>query len=252
MTAIAAYSIVLALINFPFVIAVERYAARRRAKKVFAAEAPPRQRAREVRNALLTTPVHAVLFFAAISTGALRVSAETPLAVAATFVVAFLWTEVWHYASHVAFHLKPLHFIHAEHHRSHLTGPWTSVSFSFLEKFIFSAGILGGLAVVSRFQPISALGVFLYYCVYFFTNVLGHSNVEFRKPGYYGRIFGKIFNSPTYHALHHARYVKNYGLLTPWLDTLFGTAWPDTAEVQSRAALGRPLARLGERLTGPR
>jgi len=52
--------------------------------------------------------------------------------------------------------------------------------------------------------------------------------------------------TPSYHALHHARYVKNYGLITPWFDRLFGTQWPDVAEVQTRAASGEPLRHLAE------
>jgi len=248
MKAVYVYSVILAFINFPFVMAVESYAARLQVKKVFAVDVAPGQRSREIRNSLLTTPVHATLFLAALQSGFLRIASDTPPLVFASFLFALLWTEIWHYASHVAFHLRLLHFIHREHHESHLTGPWTSVSFSVVEKLIFSAGILAGLALLSRLQPLSALGIFLYYTAYFFANVLGHSNIEFRRPGYYGTFLGRIFSSPTYHSLHHARYFKNYGLLTPWLDNLFGTGWPDTAEIQSRVAGGKPLTRLGERL----
>lgn len=242
------YSALLAVINFPFVMAVETYSKRRQLKAVFRVEAPSSQRRREIRNSLLTTPIHAILFFAFFKWELIQVTPDNPLLIFASFLITLLWTEVWHYSSHVAFHLRALHFIHREHHQSHLTCPWTAVSFSVLEKLVFSAGILAGLACFSRVQPLSSLGVFLYYVVYFFTNVLGHSNIEFRQPGYYGTFLGKIFNSPTYHALHHARYFKNYGLLTPWLDNLFGTAWPDTAAVQSRVAKGMPLDRLGQRV----
>jgi sterol desaturase/sphingolipid hydroxylase (fatty acid hydroxylase superfamily) len=121
------------------------------------------------------------------------------------------------------------------------------VSFSLLEKFIFSFGILGGLALLSRWYNLSAFGIFSYYVVYFYTNTLGHANFELRKAGYYHRLMGQIFNSPSYHALHHARYVRNYGLLTPWLDRVFGTEWEDVATVQTRAATGSPLTRLGEK-----
>lgn len=38
---------------------------------------------------------------------------------------------------------------------------------------------------------------------------------------------GKRFNSPAYHAIHHARCTRNHGLLTPWLDRVFGTGWSD-------------------------
>jgi sterol desaturase/sphingolipid hydroxylase (fatty acid hydroxylase superfamily) len=144
-------------------------------------------------------------------------------------------------------HTRPLLFIHREHHRSHVIGPWSAASFSLLEKFIFSLGILGGLALVSLLHPLSAFGILAYYVLYFYTNALGHANVEIRGAAYYRGIWGHLFNTPTYHALHHARYVKNYGLMTPWLDRLFGTAWFDVAAVQARVASGRPLTRLGEK-----
>ena len=241
------YAIVLAVINYPFVVAVDWYVRTRPIKRVYQVQEPPGQRAREVRNAWIATPVHAALFLTFIDSGALRTGPESIGRAVGTFVSAFLWTEIWHYASHIAMHTKMLHFIHREHHRSHVTAPWTSVSFSVLEKLIFSCGVLGGLALVSQWQRLSAFGVFAYYVLYFYANTLGHANFEFRKAGYYLRPMGWVFNSPSYHAMHHARYVRNYGLLTPWFDRLFGTEWRDVAAVQTRAATGLPLTRLGEK-----
>jgi sterol desaturase/sphingolipid hydroxylase (fatty acid hydroxylase superfamily) len=48
--------------------------------------------------------------------------------------------------------------------------------------------------------------------------------------------------------MHHARYVKNYGLITSTLDRMFNTMWEDYDKVQSRAALEQPLQKLSERL----
>lgn len=239
---------ILAVINFPFVLLVGKYAASRNVKLVYAVPPPDGQTQREMRNSLTTTPVHALLFLVFIWSGVLAVGGESVFRVIATFLCSLLWTEIWHYASHRAMHLRSLHFIHREHHLSRVTGVWTSVSFSFLEKFIFSLGILGGLAVVSRFYPVSVIGITAYYVFYFYTNTLGHANFEFRKPNYRSTIMGKIFNSPTYHAMHHARYTHNYGLLTPWFDQLFDTEWKDAPEVQSRAAVGQPLSKLTERI----
>jgi Delta7-sterol 5-desaturase len=241
------YAVVLAVINYPFVLAVDWYARSRPVRVVYRVREPEGQRAREIRNSWITTPVHAVLFFTFIAYGALLTGSESVGLAARTFALAFFWTEVWHYASHVAMHTKALHFIHREHHLSRLTGPWTSVSFSLLEKFIFSFGILAGLSLASRWHTLSAFGIFAYYAVYFYANTLGHANFEFRKAGYCHRLVGQILNSPSYHALHHARYTRNYGLLTPWLDRIFGTQWGDVAAVQTRAATGSPLTRLGEK-----
>lgn len=243
---VLAYAFILAVINYPFVLTIDWIARNAHVKKVYEVSERTGQREREIRNSILTTPMQAILFFTFISSGLLQTNSESVGLALGTFLLTFLWTEIWHYSSHIAMHTKLLHFIHREHHLSVLTGPWSSVSFSFLEKFIFSFGILGVLAIVSQFQPLSASGIFAYYVLYFFTNTLGHSNFEFRKEGYYSSFMGKVFNSPSYHAMHHARYIKNYGLLTPWLDRLCGTEWEDVPEVQSRAARGKPLRGLSE------
>jgi sterol desaturase/sphingolipid hydroxylase (fatty acid hydroxylase superfamily) len=48
--------------------------------------------------------------------------------------------------------------------------------------------------------------------------------------------------------MHHARYVKNYGLITSTLDRLFNTMWEDYDKVQSRAASNQPLQKLSEKV----
>lgn len=241
--------VILALVNFPLVIGFDRWASRGKqcARRVYDLAPTDGQTRREIRNSIATTPVHALLIAGAVYFGVLDLAEETVGVAALTFVVTFLWTEIWHYASHRLMHTRPLHFIHVEHHRSRVTQAWTSVSFSFLEKLIFSAGIVGFMSLLSHFLPTSFYGLCAYYFLYFFTNTLGHSNVEIRRPGYTRTIFGKLFNTPAYHAIHHARYTGNYGLLTPWPDRVFGTAWEDSGEVQSRAALGQPLKHLRER-----
>lgn len=245
---IATYAAVLAVINYPVVIGIERLVERQSDRTVYDVPAPLDQRAREIRNSFMTAPIHALLFFLFIGFGWMRTGPESVVLVIATFVLTFAWTEIWHYASHVAMHHRWLHFIHREHHRSRITTPWTSMSFALGEKLIFSIGILGVLALLSRLHALSALGVFLYYLVYFVTNTIGHANFEFRAPEYRKTWMGKLFNSPSYHAMHHARYVRNYGLLTPWPDALFGTRWEDESDVQTRAANGQALKRLGERV----
>ncbi len=246
-TSMAIYGCILGIINYPFVLVIDWVANNRPVKVVYKIQEKKGQRAREIRNSIITTPVHAMLFLGFISSGLLHIEDESLGLILATFLLTFIWTEAWHYASHVAMHAKRLHFIHREHHLSLLTGPWTSVSFSFLEKFIFSIGILAMLSMLSQIRPLSAFGIFAYYILYFLTNTLGHANFEIRREGYYDSLMGKVFNSPSYHAMHHARYIKNYGLLTPWLDRIFGTEWDDAAEVQSRAARGEPLTGLSER-----
>jgi lathosterol oxidase len=239
---------VLALINFPFVMLVDRHVRASPVKRVYDLPAAEGQDAWERRNGLITTPVHALILLTLFQAGALRVVEDGIGRAVVSFLIAFAWTEIWHYATHRAMHIPKLHGIHREHHRSRLTQPWTSVSFSFAEKFVFSAGIIGFLAMVSWWMPQSVIGISAYYVLYFYTNTLGHANVEFRKAGYRATWMGKVFNSPSYHAMHHARYTKNFGLLTPWLDKLLCTEWPDEAQVLDRAADGQPLTQLNERV----
>ena len=96
--------------------------------------------------------------------------------------------------------------------------------------------------------PISFYGIVAYYVFYFVTNVLGHSNFEIRDRDMHKHGYGRIINTPAYHAMHYARFVKNYGLITSTLDRLFNTMWEDYDKVQSRAALEQPLEKLSERL----
>jgi len=61
---------------------------------------------------------------------------------------------------------------------------------------------------------------------------------------------GKLITSTTYHALHHSRYINNFGLGTRVLDRLFGTEWPDYEPVFERVSnQERPLVKLAERIT---
>ena len=244
-------AVVLASINFLFVIIIHRHVHTKLVKHVYKVRAAEGQDAWERRNGLITTPVHALILLVLFQSGVLRVVEDGVGRALMSFLTAFIWTEIWHYATHRVMHITRLHAIHREHHRSRVTQPWTSVSFSFSEKFVFSAGIVGFLSLMSWWIPQSAIGISMYYILYFYTNTLGHSNFEFRQAGYRKTWMGKVFNSPSYHAMHHARYIKNFGLLTPWLDKLFGTEWADEAQVLDRAALGRPLTRLNERAGEP-
>jgi len=220
----------------------------RKVKRIYNVEATEQQLKEELNNSFLTSPLHAFLIWLALYSGFLVDHETNWLNFLYTFAIVFVWTEIWHYFSHRAMHTKALLFIHREHHKSKITNPLSSISFSFLEKLIFSAGIIIPISFLSGFIPVSFYGIYAYYIFYFITNVLGHSNMEIRDPEYAKTWIGKILNTPTFHAMHHARYVKNYGLITSTLDRLFNTMWEDYEIVQSRAASEQPLTKLSERL----
>jgi lathosterol oxidase len=207
------------------------------------------QMAREFRNSL-HTPTHAVILAAFIYLGFFRNNSWTSFF--ASVIGTFLWAEVWHYASHRAFHLKPLHWIHVEHHRSALNSPFTAVSFSLYEKLIFDVGLLGLLAGVDRFASMNFFGIAAWYIGYLIINSFSHANFELKSVGF-NLSLGKVITSATYHSLHHSRYTGNYGLATRVLDQLFGTEWGDYEALYDRVSGDRrPLTKLREKVEAPR
>jgi Delta7-sterol 5-desaturase len=158
-----------------------------------------------------------------------------------------IWAEIWHYGSHRAFHLKALHWIHLEHHRSHLNSPFTAISFSFTEKLVFNLGLLGPLAVVDHFLALNFFGIAAWYVGYLVINSFSHANFELKSKDY-NRWVGKVITSTTYHSLHHSRYTGNYGLGTRIPDRLFNTEWDDYEALYDRISSDkRPLTKLREK-----
>ena len=159
-----------------------------------------------------------------------------------------IWAEIWHYASHRAFHIRALHWIHVEHHKSALNSPFTAVSFSFTEKLIFDLGLLLPLAALDRFVSLNFYGIAAWYAGYLTINSFSHANYEL-KPQHFNRSLGKMITSATYHSLHHSRYTGNYGLGTRVLDRLFGTEWDDYEPLYDRVTCERrPLTKLREKV----
>src|SRR5690349_2207208 len=232
------------LIVFGFILLYKS----KKVRRIYNLQASQEQLKEELMNSFLTSPLHSVLIWLALYSGFLVDHTTTILNFTYTFAIVFVWTEIWHYFSHRAMHHKALLWIHREHHKSKITNPMSSISFSFMEKLIFSVGIIAPVAALSSIMPISFYGIVAYYLFYFVTNVLGHSNFEIREPGYAKTWIGRIINTPAYHAMHHARYVKNYGLITSTLDRMFNTMWEDYDKVQTRAAMDQPLEKLSERL----
>ena len=144
-----------------------------------------------------------------------------------------------------------LHWIHAEHHKSHINSPFTAISFSFSEKLIFDVGYLGALAIIDGLISLNFYGIAAWYVGYLIVNSFGHANFEFRSETY-NALFGKVLTTSAYHSLHHSRYTGNYGLATRVLDQLFGTEWTDYERLYTRVTgEGPPLTSLRERVDGP-
>jgi Delta7-sterol 5-desaturase len=197
------------------------------------------QRQRELRS-LWLIPADAVLLFVANSTGLLHLGPESVGRALGTFVLVFVWVEIWFYWSHLALHRSHVLWrFHRHHHLSQTLNPLTAASFSTVEKlFFYSLPWVGFVTLLSAIWPVSFSGVTLYYVVYYFSSPLAHSNREAR-PEVMHRVFGvRWFATPSGHALHHAYADANFGFFTNVLDHWLGTARSDTESVYQRARAG--------------
>jgi Delta7-sterol 5-desaturase len=208
-----------------------------------------KQVSREFKNSL-HTPMHAIilagfLYFRFFQN-------DSWLSFVLSAIGTTVWAETWHYASHRAFHVRALHWIHVEHHKSALNSPFTAVSFSFTEKLIFDLGLLLPLAAIDCFVSLNFYGIAAWYVGYLIINSFSHANYEL-KPERFNRSLGKVLTSATYHSLHHSRYTGNYGLGTRVLDQLFGTEWDDYEPLYDRVSCERrPLTKLREKAVPPK
>lgn len=228
-----------------FWLCVEDYEVDLSRDQIYRLEIKDAQVRRELKNSL-HTPLHAVMLLVFLLLGAF--DDRTLTGFAYTVLIAAIWAEIWHYVSHRAFHIKSLHWIHAEHHKSRLSSPFTALSFSFWEKFIFDFGIIGALAILGLFIPLNFYGVAAWFVGYLIINSYGHANYEIRGEAFM-KLKGTVLTSTVYHALHHSRYTGNYGLGTRFLDRIFGTEWPDSEAVFHQVVTDKaPLTSLRDRV----
>jgi sterol desaturase/sphingolipid hydroxylase (fatty acid hydroxylase superfamily) len=202
----------------------------------------------ELRAAVPVVMLDAAVVVAIVSLGLLPLGPPTLAGGILTFALMFVWFEIWFYATHRLLHTPRFYWIHRQHHTAKVVDPLTSLSFSLLERLILLSGSVGFAVVLAQWLPLSAPGLIAYGAVNYLLNVLGHSNVEV-FPGWFTRSrIGRLVVTPTYHALHHARYRGHYGLFTAILDRAFGSVFPDYDQVQQRASAGDGLSRQGERI----
>lgn len=206
------------------------------------ADLSPRARARKIIPAELTRRIYALdilqgakvllfdVLFATllIRTGFLHFAPLNGfVSFALTFLVLFVWVEIYFYYSHRLFHLPKFFWIHRHHHQASPLNPWTSLSFSLFERFILLLGVSFMPALVSFWVPFPAEASGAYFFVNYLLNVYGHLNTETLPPGFTTSRIGKVMNTSTYHALHHLRYRGHFGLFTSTLDKIHGTKFAD-------------------------
>jgi sterol desaturase/sphingolipid hydroxylase (fatty acid hydroxylase superfamily) len=205
-----------------------------RARRVFAEAPPPRQKWVELRAGVLL-----LAWDAALLTG-LRFAPWTPahplepLGLVLGFTLAFGFNEAWFFATHWLLHRPRLFFIHAQHHVARVCDPFTSVSFSLVEHVLATTPPLVVSWAMTLVLPVPIEAAALFGFVVWVGDVYAHSNLEPWPAGFTETWPGKVFATPTHHALHHARLNGHYGLYTRWLDRLFGTEFDDYAAVHAR------------------
>ncbi len=219
-----------------------------KSKRVFKIDYSPAQLRSELQSSLITVCIDSVLFATLIYH---QPHQTNPGNLGMTFLISFIWFEIWFYATHRLFHTKALFFIHKQHHVAKVTSPLTAMSFSVLERLILVSGGMGGLMIFSSWIPLANLGVALYLTINYFLNLLAHLNIEIIPPRILNFSIGRALNTPTYHALHHARNKGHYGLFTPCLDWIFDTRFSDYRQIQEMAYNKNGLAHLGARFSAP-
>ncbi|MBD3887174.1 sterol desaturase family protein [Phormidium tenue FACHB-886] len=147
------------------------------------------------------------------------------------FNTLLLWLigDAWFYFAHrLLHHPKIYKYIHAVHHQSLDTTPYTALSFHFLEPLVLS----GWMYIVIFTFPVSILAIGINQVVGLFNNIKSHLGYEF-YPKFFDKSPLKYLVTSTNHNQHHTQYNGNYGLSLRVWDLAFGTEFDDYDRVVS-------------------
>jgi sterol desaturase/sphingolipid hydroxylase (fatty acid hydroxylase superfamily) len=145
-----------------------------------------------------------------------------PVSPAAALATAVLARSLVSYLAHVAMHKVPaLWRVHRVHHSDPMVDVSTTVRFHPLEFLIQ----LGPSALAILLLGLPPWTLLLYELIDTTTNLFIHANV--RVPAGLDRWLRWVVVTPALHRVHHsARWPetdRNYGVVVPWWDRLFGT-----------------------------
>lgn len=190
-----------------------------------------------------------IVFALLLSTGSFHFTKEFSWdSLLLSYICIFLFFEFWFYITHIAMHTRWLFPIHKAHHRSRVINPLSGLQFSLGEKAILTFGSVGFIAALSQFFDVSLHAVLMFFFIYYANSLIGHSNIEIQPSHHTASFLGKVFTSPTYHALHHSRMNGHYGLTITLFDHCGRSVFSDYEKIHARAAEGMGLKRLSERL----
>jgi len=200
-----------------------------------------RQQLREIGEALVSILIFGVGILVPwwlLKSGwaAVRSDAST-LRIVVEMGVLLLWNELHFYAHHRLLHTRwAFPRFHIQHHRSHVTTPFSTYAFHPVEAaFLGSVPLLPMLAWSFSWQALFALPI-----LSLAINSIGHANYD----AFPAKDGASWLTAGRRHHLHHACFRGNYGFFSPLLDRLCGTALPDEAAdaILKRAATDRHAA----------
>lgn len=141
-----------------------------------------------------------------------------------SLVLSLIIHDTYFYWMHRLLHHKKIfRLTHLVHHKSINPSPWASYSFHFLE-----AWTEGGVLILLAFVlPMHTLTIGLFTVAGFIINVYGHLGYEIAPRRLRNSILFEVFNTSTYHNLHHSKFKGNYGLYFRVWDRLMKTEHPD-------------------------
>ncbi len=203
---------------------------------------PAGQVAREWRQSALSILIYGVgilIPWGLIVLGWANVHNESPvMRVLIELAALLLWNDVHFYAVHrTLHHPKLLHAVHAEHHRSVVTTPWSTYAFHPLEALLLGSVLLPPMLVWS-FTPAALLLLPVLSLTY---NAVGHSNCRALPKRW------RWLSNAQDHHLHHACHRGNYGFLFTFMDRFLGTQLPHDA---AKAVIAAGMARQARRADG--
>jgi Delta7-sterol 5-desaturase len=154
-----------------------------------------------------------------------------PVRVLLELLALLVWNDIHFYAVHrTLHHPRLLHAVHAAHHQSVVTTPWSTYAFHPVEALLLGSVLLPPM-LVWHFTPAALLLLPVLSLTY---NVVGHSNCRALPKRW------RWLSNAQDHHLHHACHRGNYGFLFTFMDKLLGTQLPHDA---AKAVIAAGLAR---------
>jgi sterol desaturase/sphingolipid hydroxylase (fatty acid hydroxylase superfamily) len=179
-------------------------------------------------------------------------AASTWIIAVLTFILYFFWAEMVYYFTHRLLHTDYLYWMHSHHHKSQVTTPFTAYSSSIFDRLLGMVLPIIPVIILFKYEMItvSENALIVYYVLLPLINIFTHINVEITPKSWsHNKWLTALLITPSYHALHHARYRGHYGVTTPLMDVIFGTTYKDYQKVHEKSRMGDGLLTLDEQAT---